>query len=145
SKILVRRSPPVICSLRCIRRLASRLSSGDSLQYLMLGPQSGVSTPKLINFCLSICVMPFLLLSTFKHDTLPHSAAACNKNGNIYLVRWFVRFFMDPYAMPNFKPRKARQFQRVVNLFFRFESQFSLKQFSMNPLLSDSHERSQTD
>ena len=70
SRILLRRRPPVICSLCFIRCLASRLSSGDSFKYVMLGPQSGVSTPNSINCCLSTCVMLFLLLSTFKHKRM---------------------------------------------------------------------------
>jgi hypothetical protein len=62
----------------------------------MVGSQSFVSMPNLINCCLSFCVILFLFLSTFKHKRLALGTFARNKKRKNYLGRWLSPVFLTP-------------------------------------------------
>jgi hypothetical protein len=63
---------------------------------VVLAPQSGVSIPNSINFCISISVMLLLLLSTFKHKRVAPDALYCNSKSKNYLGNQASPVFSTP-------------------------------------------------
>jgi len=75
----------------------------------MLGPQSGVSTPNSINCCLSACVILFLILSTFKHNTVALDALFCNSE---------IKNFLGSDVSPVFSTPVRTTYQLSVWVYF---------------------------
>ena len=83
----------------------------------MPGPQSGVSIPKSINCCLSVCVILFLILSTFKHTKWPRIGLFATEKLRFTYEARMVLFFLSPYALPDYFLGELMQSSRKLEGF----------------------------